>query len=142
MSRAESIQITDVVGLFRQIDQNYHQPSSVLLTAENATMSKPIAIILAAGQGTRMKSDLPKVLCPILERPMIMGELNNTAGAILANFGSADDAVIDVLTGKVSPTGTLPLELPSSDEAVEAQKPGYADDSENPLYKRREGLTF
>lgn len=71
LSRAESIQITDVVGLFRQIDQNYHQQSSVLLTAENATMSKPIAIILAAGQGTRMKSDLPKVLCPILERPMI-----------------------------------------------------------------------
>ena len=34
-------------------------------------MSKPIAIILAAGQGTRMKSDLPKVLCPILQRPMI-----------------------------------------------------------------------
>ena len=34
-------------------------------------MSKPIAIILAAGQGTRTKSDLPKVLCPILQRPMI-----------------------------------------------------------------------
>ncbi len=34
-------------------------------------MTKPIAVILAAGQGTRMKSDLPKVLCPILQRPMI-----------------------------------------------------------------------
>jgi len=34
-------------------------------------MNKPIAIILAAGQGTRMQSDLPKVLCPILNRPMI-----------------------------------------------------------------------
>jgi bifunctional UDP-N-acetylglucosamine pyrophosphorylase/glucosamine-1-phosphate N-acetyltransferase/UDP-N-acetylglucosamine pyrophosphorylase len=34
-------------------------------------MTKPIAIILAAGQGTRMQSDLPKVLCPILDRPMI-----------------------------------------------------------------------
>ena len=89
-----------------------------------------------------VSQQVPTILSVFLERPMIMGELNNTAGAILANFGSADDAVIDVLTGKVSPTGTLPLELPSSDEAVEAQKPGYADDSENPLYKRRDGLTF
>ena len=35
------------------------------------TSAKPIAIVLAAGQGTRMKSDLPKVLCPALGRPMI-----------------------------------------------------------------------
>jgi len=34
-------------------------------------MTKPIAVVLAAGMGTRMKSDLPKVLCPILGRPMI-----------------------------------------------------------------------
>jgi bifunctional UDP-N-acetylglucosamine pyrophosphorylase/glucosamine-1-phosphate N-acetyltransferase len=31
----------------------------------------PIAVVLAAGQGTRMKSDLPKVLFPVLGRPMI-----------------------------------------------------------------------
>jgi len=29
------------------------------------------AIVMAAGKGTRMKSELPKVLYPILERPMI-----------------------------------------------------------------------
>jgi bifunctional UDP-N-acetylglucosamine pyrophosphorylase / glucosamine-1-phosphate N-acetyltransferase len=34
-------------------------------------MTEPLAIVLAAGQGTRMKSDLPKVLCPALGRPMI-----------------------------------------------------------------------
>ena len=32
---------------------------------------KLYVIILAAGQGTRMKSDLPKVLCEICNRPMI-----------------------------------------------------------------------
>ena len=30
-----------------------------------------VAVVLAAGMGTRMKSDLPKVLCPVLGRPMI-----------------------------------------------------------------------
>lgn len=34
-------------------------------------MSEPCAVILAAGKGTRMKSDLPKVLCPVVGRPMI-----------------------------------------------------------------------
>jgi UDP-N-acetylglucosamine diphosphorylase/glucosamine-1-phosphate N-acetyltransferase len=31
----------------------------------------PCAVILAAGKGTRMKSDLPKVLCRVVDRPMI-----------------------------------------------------------------------
>ena len=34
-------------------------------------MKKKAAIILAAGKGKRMKSDLPKVLHPIAARPMI-----------------------------------------------------------------------
>lgn len=34
-------------------------------------MESPIAVVLAAGRGTRMKSDLPKVLFPVLGRPMI-----------------------------------------------------------------------
>jgi UDP-N-acetylglucosamine diphosphorylase/glucosamine-1-phosphate N-acetyltransferase len=34
-------------------------------------MHEPVAIVMAAGKGTRMKSDLPKVLVPVLGRPMI-----------------------------------------------------------------------
>jgi bifunctional UDP-N-acetylglucosamine pyrophosphorylase / glucosamine-1-phosphate N-acetyltransferase len=37
---------------------------------ESNTQS-PLAVVLAAGQGTRMKSDLPKVLFPVRGRPMI-----------------------------------------------------------------------
>ncbi|MEZ6090348.1 MAG: NTP transferase domain-containing protein [Pirellulaceae bacterium] len=34
-------------------------------------MNAPIAVVLAAGKGTRMKSDLAKVLFPVCGRPMI-----------------------------------------------------------------------
>lgn len=35
-------------------------------------MNRPMAIVLAAGQGTRMKSELPKVLFPVAGRPMLL----------------------------------------------------------------------
>lgn len=44
-------------------------------------MSQPMAVVLAAGRGTRMKSDLPKVLFPVLGRPMIHWVLDALAGA-------------------------------------------------------------
>ena len=47
---------------------------------------------------------------------------------------ASDAALMDVLEGAVVPRGYLPFELPSSMEAVEAQRPGAAADSENPLY--------
>ena len=43
-----------------------------------------MAVVLAAGRGTRMKSDLPKVLFPVLGRPMIHWVLDalNQAGIV------------------------------------------------------------
>ena len=51
------------------------------------------AIILAAGMGTRMKSDLPKVLHPFANKPMI-GHLLDTLSAI-----SAEKTVVVVAPG-------------------------------------------
>jgi bifunctional UDP-N-acetylglucosamine pyrophosphorylase / glucosamine-1-phosphate N-acetyltransferase len=43
----------------------------VLLRTLEHLMVNTTAVVLAAGKGTRMKSDLPKVLFPVLGRPMI-----------------------------------------------------------------------
>ena len=40
-------------------------------------MTAPIAVVLAAGKGTRMKSDLPKVLCQANGRPLVEYVLNS-----------------------------------------------------------------
>ena len=42
-------------------------------------MSRKIAVVLAAGKGTRMKSELPKVLIEICGRPMIEYVLDSLA---------------------------------------------------------------
>lgn len=60
------------------------------------------AIVMAAGKGTRMKSELPKVLYPILERPMIEYVLDvlEKAGVekILVVVGYRSDLVRETLT--------------------------------------------
>jgi beta-glucosidase len=47
-----------------------------------------------------------------------------------------------VLLGKARPEGRLPFELPSSMQAVEAQQPGAAHDSAEPLYPIFFGLSY
>ncbi|MBU2501849.1 NTP transferase domain-containing protein, partial [bacterium] len=44
-------------------------------------MSKIEAVILAAGKGTRMKSDLPKVLHPLSGRPLLDHVLDTVEAA-------------------------------------------------------------
>ncbi len=44
-------------------------------------MADPVAVIMAAGKGTRMKSELPKVLVPVLQRPMIRYVLETVSAA-------------------------------------------------------------
>ncbi len=44
-------------------------------------MSAPIAVVLAAGKGTRMKSDLPKVLCQANGRPLVEYVLDSLRAA-------------------------------------------------------------
>lgn len=46
------------------------------------------AIILAAGKGTRMKSDLPKVVFKVLEKPMVLHVIDNLKKAGVNNLVS------------------------------------------------------
>jgi bifunctional UDP-N-acetylglucosamine pyrophosphorylase/glucosamine-1-phosphate N-acetyltransferase/UDP-N-acetylglucosamine pyrophosphorylase len=49
-------------------------------------LNEALAIILAAGKGTRMKSELPKVLVPVAGRPMIVYVLDALRAAGIARL--------------------------------------------------------
>ena len=85
---------------------------------------------------------VPTIVTVYLDRPAILTPLKERARAVIANFGVSDAALLDVVTGLASPEGKLPFELPSSMEAVAAQKPDVPHDSKAPLYKFGFGLRY
>lgn len=80
------------------------------------------------------------VLAVLADRPAILTGIAPMADAILINFGASDDALLQVVTGRVRLRGRLPFELPSSMHAVEAQDPATPDDSAKPLYPFGAGI--
>ena len=84
----------------------------------------------------------PTVFFIYLERAAVMPEINQSAAAVLAEFGAHDQAVLDVAFGRAQPKGRLPFEIPSSEEAVEAQYEDVPYDSQNPLYPFGYGLSY
>jgi UDP-N-acetylglucosamine diphosphorylase/glucosamine-1-phosphate N-acetyltransferase len=66
--------------------------------------TRPLAIILAAGQGTRMNSDLPRVLVKVCGRPMIRYVIDAVRAAgiewIVVVVGHRGDLVREELAGE------------------------------------------
>jgi len=87
----------------------------------------PIAVVLAAGKGTRMKSDLPKVLFPVLGRPMIHWVLDalEKAGVqrTIVVVGYRADDVKQELSGRSNVGFALQAEQLGTGHAVEMCRP-------------------
>lgn len=80
------------------------------------------AVVLAAGMGTRMKSDLPKVLCPVLGRPMIEYVLDALEAAgvhrVIAVIGYRADDVRQALAARKNVEFVLQTERLGTGHAV------------------------
>ena len=98
---------------------------------ERPTLSLSI-VILAAGQGTRMRSSLPKVLQPLAEKPLL-GHVLDTADAIGAAdvcvvYGHGGDAVRACFADR-DIRWALQAEQLGTGHAVMQAMPGLADGS-------------
>jgi len=74
-----------------------------------------------------------------LDRAAVLTPLLPIAAAVVASFGTSDDALIDALSGTVPPEGRLPFDLPPSMEQVRQHHedvPGY----DAPLFPFGHGL--
>jgi beta-glucosidase len=85
---------------------------------------------------------VPTVLDVFLDRPAVLTEVAAAAGALVGNFGARDRAFLDVVFGIYTPRGKLPFELPSSMDAVRAQRSDVPYDSEEPLFPFGHGLSY
>ena len=72
------------------------------------------------------------------------GTMQRFAG-ILATFGTSQDALIDILSGKFNPSGKMPFTTPVSEEQAQKQLsdvPGYLKGKEYGLFWYDEGLKY
>lgn len=90
----------------------------------------------------KLTNSKPTVTVLAMERPPVVPEINAASKAVIADFECEDDIILELIYGKFNPTGKLPIEIPSSMEAVENQKEDVPYDSKNPLYPFGHGLSF
>lgn len=94
------------------------------------------------GRLLEIAATVPTVVAIDLDRPAVIPELADAAGAVIAVFGATDVVLLDLIFGNSEPTGRLPFEMPSSMEAVERQLTDLPADSEDPLFPLGFGLRY
>ena len=77
-------------------------------------------IQLVAETRSAMK-DKPVVVILSCQKPVVLGEFEKYADAILVSFGVEPQAYLDVISGQYEPSGLLPVQFPADMETVEEQ---------------------
>ena len=90
-------------------------------------MTKKVAVVMAAGKGTRMQSELPKVLCEVCGRPMIEYVLDTLESAginrILVVIGYRGNLVRETLSHRKELEYCEQLEQKGTGHAVMMTRP-------------------
>lgn len=84
----------------------------------------------------------PTIVDVYADRPAILEPLVGSATALTVNWGASAEALLDVLTGRFSPQGSLPFDLPRSMRAVEESRPDVPFDTADPLFRFGDGLRY
>lgn len=77
-----------------------------------------------------------------LSRPPVIPKIASESVALVAGFDCEERVIFEMLYGKFNPSGKLPIEMPSSKQAVENQKEDVPYDSKDPLFPFGWGLEY
>ena len=78
----------------------------------------------------------------ITERHLLALGAERDAAALLASYGSSDEAFLDVVFGDAQPEGSLPFDLPRSMAAVMASRSDVPFDTADPVFRFGHGLRY
>ena len=76
---------------------------TLVLTTVNEMKGKPVVVILR------------------MSNPTVVSEFEGQIDGLIINFGVQNQAILDILSGVVEPSGLLPLQMPANMAAVETQ---------------------
>lgn len=87
----------------------------------------------------------PTIVVVNYTNPWVIDEIDKgNTKTILATFGTTQDAVLDIVTGKFNPSGKMPFSTPVSQKAAEENKsdvPGFMEPN-YALFKFGDGLNY
>jgi beta-glucosidase len=88
----------------------------------------------------------PTIVAINYTNPWVIQEIDQAnTQTILATFGTTQEALLDIVTGKYNPTGKMPFTTPKNMQVVEENKsdvPGYLEGPNYPLFKFGEGIGY
>lgn len=102
-----------------------------------ASNTKDMDLVL---ETKKLMGDKPVIVVVNVSNPMIFAEFENAADAIVVSFGVQDQAIMEVLSGKVEPSGLLPFQMPANMKTVEEQFEDVPRDME--CYTDSQGNTY
>ncbi len=111
-----------------------HEGTLAYAGAENASSLEAIQRVAASGK--------PTIVCIYMDRPAILSEFIDNVAAVLAHFGSSDEALLDIIFGKYAATGKSPFDIPRDMASVRRHREDVPHDVENPLFRFGFGLSF
>src|SRR5678816_1430427 len=104
------------------------------ITASNKTDLNSILDTKVAMNGK------PVIVCMALSNPSVVAEFESKIEGLIVSFGVQDQALMDILSGAVEPSGLLPLQIPVDMHTVETQKEDVPLDMQP--YKDSEGHVY
>jgi beta-glucosidase len=119
---AEYARETSIAGDPRDVLNRSYKGKTVTVANES-----DLDMVLAT---KKLLQGKPVIVSLALSNPTVVAEFEREADAIVVSFGVQDQAILDILTGAVEPSGLLPIQMPAHMKTVEEQMEDVPHDME------------